>query len=72
MVMGIIAPALFLSSMFIFPSKIGSVNVVVIIVSTGTFTAFLAGLPAAGVGTNNFLHSLSGEWAAVECYGVST
>ncbi|OPZ84712.1 MAG: hypothetical protein BWY74_04120 [Firmicutes bacterium ADurb.Bin419] len=55
MVIGITFPALFFNSINIFPGKIGSVNLVVIILSTGTLTAPLAGLPAAGVGMNNFL-----------------
>ena len=52
---GIDVPALFFNSICIVPANIGSLNVVVIIVSIGTFIAFLAGLPAVGVGTNRVL-----------------
>ena len=50
LVVGIIVPVLLWSCMFMFPSLMGSLNVVVIVVSMGMFTAFLAGFPAVGVG----------------------
>ena len=50
LVVGIIVPVLLWSWMFMFPSLMGSLKVVVITVFTGTLTAFLAGFPAVGVG----------------------
>ncbi len=50
LVVGIIVPVLLWSCMFMFPSLMGSLNVVVIVVSMGMFIAFLAGFPAVGVG----------------------
>ncbi len=50
LVVGIIVPVLLLSWMFMLPCLMGSLKVVVILVVMGTFTAFLAGFPAVGVG----------------------
>ncbi|OPX58009.1 MAG: hypothetical protein A4E25_01878 [Methanobacterium sp. PtaB.Bin024] len=49
-VIGIIVPLIVFSVIHMLPAFIGSLKVVVITLSTGTFTALLAGLPAVALG----------------------